>query len=443
MSSREPSANQQHFLSFKTNFFSSELQRPFSWPRFLLIGSCGIASTAFLFWKYFLKSLSTNKKETPSSNDQLVQLPHDHHSFTTNEELIQHLKNSINLSPILENIFRTTDRGKYAIDFELEKKDFELVRPYADAAMPLRCNATISAPHIHVTCLNAVLDVFENVRKDRSSSYRSISCLDIGSGSGFVSTALCHLSEYFDLTEGSKILAIDHMQELVNLGQENVEKDERSRKFLTNSSGIHLVFKKGDGYDSENIRQLFHEAFSSNEHHPTLDPSMSHSLSILLHSSETPLFDVIHVGAASPTLPKHLYSLLKPNGRLICPVGPSNGTQELLCVVKSVKALKKHSRMENSEFSGTPNDTMNVVQQESIPMETQMLVQSMTKVHFVPLFSSEKEQERHLNRSNPKVVSNPQTGEKFIVLPYVHFCAHDESNTITSLKDIQWEGDAE
>ncbi|KAG2388551.1 hypothetical protein C9374_000715 [Naegleria lovaniensis] len=396
----------------------------------ILLSSFGIASTAFLFWKYFTNSKpSTSVDKTHETSSQ----PRNHHSFSSNEELIQHLKNSTHLSPILEKIFTQTDRGKYAVDVELENsKDLEVVRPYADAAMPLRCNATISAPHIHVTCLNAFIDVFEQASQNKHdpsalSTTSNFSCLDVGSGSGFVSAALCHLSEYFDLN--AKILAIDHIQELVDLGFNNVQHDENSNKFLQTSTrssstrDIQLIFKKGNGYDSQLIRTLFNDSFRHSEFE-----TPNHS---------EPLFDIIHVGAACPSIPKHLYELLKPNGRIICPVGPSIGTQELLCICKSEKknsTITKLGQEHGEDFAPTTNI-------EHGETTTQMLVQCIAKVHFVPLFSNEQDQERHFNRSNPKVVVNPNTGEKFIVLPYLHLCGDDSKESIKSLQDIKWQGD--
>lgn len=53
-------------------------------------------------------------------------------------------------------------------------------------------------------------------------------------------------------------------------------------------------------------------------------------------------YDIIHVGAAAPKTPDELIDQLKPGGRLICPVGPQYGAQNLMQVriIFSIDARK-------------------------------------------------------------------------------------------------------
>ncbi len=45
-------------------------------------------------------------------------------------------------------------------------------------------------------------------------------------------------------------------------------------------------------------------------------------------------FDAIHVGAAAPKIPPALIDQLRPGGRLVIPIGPVDGPQELIQVDK-------------------------------------------------------------------------------------------------------------
>ena len=58
-------------------------------------------------------------------------------------------------------------------------------------------------------------------------------------------------------------------------------------------------------------------------------------------------YDVIHVGAAAAYVPEALIAQLAPEGRMIIPVGPENGAQEIYLIDKDAdgKTLTQQSVM--------------------------------------------------------------------------------------------------
>ena len=46
-------------------------------------------------------------------------------------------------------------------------------------------------------------------------------------------------------------------------------------------------------------------------------------------------YDVIHVGAAAPVLPPALVEQLAPGGKMVIPVGPDGGNQQIMAVTRS------------------------------------------------------------------------------------------------------------
>jgi len=183
-----------------------------------------------------------------------------------NEELITKLRaNGVISSDKVEQVMKSIDRG-----------DFCKSNPYYDSPQGIGYGVTISAPHMHAYALELLKDQLKEGHK----------ALDVGSGSGYLTVCFAKMV-------GSKgaVTGIDHMKELVDWSVSNVKKNHGD---LLDSGQIKLVV--GDGRQG--------------------------------HAQNGP-YHAIHVGAAAPTLPEALVEQLAPGGRLIIPVGPENGDQNL------------------------------------------------------------------------------------------------------------------
>lgn len=154
--------------------------------------------------------------------------------------------------------------------------------PYADSPMAIGYNATISAPHMHATCLQLLE---ENLQP-------GMRALDVGSGTGY-------LTACFALMVGpeGRAVGVEHIPELVASSIKNIERSTAAPLLKAGSLSVHV----GDG------RQGW----------PEFAP-----------------YDAIHVGAAAPEIPQPLINQLKPGGRMVIPVG--NIFQDLKVVDKNL-----------------------------------------------------------------------------------------------------------
>ncbi|KAA8492382.1 Protein-L-isoaspartate(D-aspartate) O-methyltransferase [Porphyridium purpureum] len=178
----------------------------------------------------------------------------------TNEQLVDALvRNHIITSPRVQDAMRHVDRGKYCP---------QGTSPYMDAPQPVGYNATISAPHMHASCLELLVEQLQPGKR----------ALDVGHGSGYLVACMAHM-----LGEQGKAFGIEHIPELTQESIKNIRSDHP--EYL--SSG-RVTLTTGDG------RQ------GIPEHAP---------------------YDAIHVGAATPSIPAPLIDQLAINGRMILPVG--------------------------------------------------------------------------------------------------------------------------
>ncbi|KAM7274511.1 hypothetical protein ACFE04_016377 [Oxalis oulophora] len=154
--------------------------------------------------------------------------------------------------------------------------------PYVDTPLSIGYNATISAPHMHATCL-------ELLHQNLQPGMRA---LDVGSGTGY-------LTACFALMVGpqGRAVGVEHIPELVDFSIKNIEKSAAAPLL---KDGV-LQINVGDG----------------REGWPEYAP-----------------YDAIHVGAAAPEIPQPLIDQLKPGGRMVIPVG--NIFQDLKVVDKNL-----------------------------------------------------------------------------------------------------------
>lgn len=194
-------------------------------------------------------------------------------SAKTNTELIDNLQRDQRLSAAAAVGMRRIDRANF-----LPSKLRDLA--YEDRPLPIGHDVTISAPHMHAAAIELLLPQLRP----------GASVLDVGVGSGYLAAAFAEL-----VGPEGRVVGIDRVPALVQLARENIERHDA--ELLRSRVSLALA----DGWEAS------------------------------LVAAEGP-YDAIHVGAAATSLPQELVSQLKPNGRMIIPVGPEGGVQELVQV---------------------------------------------------------------------------------------------------------------
>lgn len=191
----------------------------------------------------------------------------------TNLDLVQNLRrNNIIRSDVVERVMAQVDRANYVSH-----------NPYMDVPQGIGYGVTISAPHMHAHALELLSEKLVDGAR----------ALDVGSGSGYLTACMALM-----VGPSGRAVGIDHIKELVDTSRSNIKSDHPE---LLESNRLKLIV--GDGR---------------------------------LGSPDDAPFDAIHVGAASPDLPKDLVEQLAPGGRLIVPIGPPSGDQRLEQIDKNM-----------------------------------------------------------------------------------------------------------
>ena len=162
---------------------------------------------------------------------------------------------------------------------------------YEDRPLPLGPEQTISAPHMHATALSVLTPALTEGAR----------VLDVGVGSGYMLSVMAEM-----VGESGRCAGIDIVPSIVELARENIRRQgtglaaralEQKRLFLG----------AVDGWGGLELKAPF---------------------------------DAIHVGAAATSIPEKLVEQLAAGGRMVIPVGPIHGVQELLEVRRDAKTMK-------------------------------------------------------------------------------------------------------
>jgi len=167
---------------------------------------------------------------------------------------------------------------------------------YEDSPQSIGHAATISAPHMHASAAESLLPYLKPGAR----------VLDIGSGSGYLTAVLAEL--VYPQEEGGKgetgkarVVGLEHIKELRDLGETNMRKSERGKQLLGEGK---VSFVVGDG------RKGWREGEDGEKG-----------------------WDVVHVGAAAVELHQELVEQLRSPGRIFIPVEDADGYGQYIWTV--------------------------------------------------------------------------------------------------------------
>lgn len=250
-------------------------------------------------------------------------------SGSSNDELVDNLRAS--------KIIR--DKRVYDTMKSIDRGNFIDVCPYADMPQPLGVSsATISAPHMHASALEALKDHL--VPGNRA--------LDVGSGSGYLTACMARMvgvrgagsSPYPDTPEGVAV-GIECLPDLVKYSINKVK--AAYPDLLANP---HFRLRVGDGWKG----------------YPEDGP-----------------YDAIHVGAAASAIPKELLAQLAFGGKMVVPV---ETTADGRVLFEGVGENETDRQPRGRGWLSEPNQVFVEVTKDS---EGNVRVKKLMGVMYVPL----------------------------------------------------------
>lgn len=116
----------------------------------------------------------------------------------------------------------------------MDRAHYAPAMAYEDAPQTIGYGATISAPHMHATAIENLVEYI--VPKPDRPAPR---VLDIGSGSGYLTHLMAEL-----VGEKGLVIGVEHIPQLQALGEKNMKKSAEGRGFLDAGK---VKFTVGDG----------------------------------------------------------------------------------------------------------------------------------------------------------------------------------------------------
>lgn len=209
----------------------------------------------------------------------------------TQKEMVDKLAAAnIVTSNAVQQCMMKVDRVNYVLNKQIA---------YDDTPQSIGYGQTISAPHMHAHVLEELIPPLLKIQSKNPETHLKI--LDVGCGSGYLTSCFGRLVEKGNpLDLKGNVYGIEYVQELVNMSKANINKAESD---LLQSGTVTVM--PGNGWKGLSAAAPFH---------------------------------AIHVGAAADSFPSALMSQLTVGGRMVIPVGPDGGYQNLYRVDRVAKS---------------------------------------------------------------------------------------------------------
>lgn len=209
-------------------------------------------------------------------------------SGRSNADLINNLlRHHIIKTPFIKEAMLKVDRKNF---LRLPKTFNEA---YSDVPLPLNDSVTISAPHMHATALEYLVEQLGKF---------NCKCLDVGSGAGYLVSCMLNamlMKNGNQIEDQVRVVGIEYLDEIAEFSKQAL-KNDLERLY---GPGIYSMYTiiTGDGWKGV----------------PQYAP-----------------YDAIHVGAAAESIPQKLVDQLANGGRMVIPVGKEYGIQYIYLIDK-------------------------------------------------------------------------------------------------------------